>query len=993
MGRCSAIPLVRIGLLLFACVAASPATAHAQASIAGMVTDTSGAVLPGVAVEASSPALIERVRVGLTDGGGRYRIEELRPGTYTVTFTLPGFVTIRREAIPLTGTAVSTVNAQMRVGGLEETITVTGELPMVDVQSTVRQEVLDRAVLDALPSGRAAGRLAALMPNVTSTVQDVGGVTGDGSSRGDLIARGVGDSRILIAGLVTQTGTGTSHGVYNVEAYQEVAVDTGAVSAEYYTGGVRMNFIPRDGGNTFAGSFLGAFANDSMASNNFTQELKDAGLGTPNTVKQLVDINPSFGGPIRKDRLWFHAAARYSRAFNYASVFFNKNAGNPNVWTYEPDLDREPAATENTIKNLDVRLTWQATAKNKLAFTFDPSGVCDCPRRLRATDSPEATVGQYDHDSRTFGRVEWTSPVNQRVLLEANFVAIYSDAARARINPYFAPSPVPLIQVQEQSSGMNYRGTASAPRSVNAPLQGRAVMSYISGAHSFKVGFNGGTIDQRRETFSPDSPMQFRFRNGVPNRITLNATPFTAIAEGLEYGLFAQDRWTINRWTLSAGLRYDYLSMTFPEQTVGPGAFTPNRNIVFPEIKGVRWHDLEPRTGLALDLFGDGRTSLKVSLNKYLAGEGSGGSFGIGMAPASQMVTSTTRSWADADGDYVPDCDLALPARNGECGALANLDFGSVLSVLEFDKDLLEGWGKRLHNWQFSGGVQHALLPRASVAVDYWRTWYGNFVAIDHRGYGPADFDTFSITAPRDPRLPGGGGYVISGLYDVKPDAFGRPAAGFATRAANFGKQSEVWNGVDFSLKARPGAGILVQGGTSTQKRSTNNCEIVAQVAAEAPPERGGTLPAYNPSQLFCDVPGKFLTQLKLIGSYTVPRIDVEVAASLQNLPGPALAAVYTASNAQVQASLGRSLSGGASSVDVNLIEPRSMYGDRFSQLDLRVAKIVRLGTTRVTAGLDVYNVFNSSAVLEVNSAFDSWQQPLSILTARFAKVVLQVNF
>jgi hypothetical protein len=993
MGRCSAIPFARIGLLLFACVAASPASAYAQASIAGLVTDTSGAVLPGVAVEASSPALIERVRVGVTDGGGRYRIEELRPGAYTVTFTLPGFVTIRREAISLTGTAVSTVNVQMRVGGLEETVTVSGELPMVDVQSTVRQQVLDREVLDALPSGRAAGRLAALMPNVTSTVQDVGGVTGDGSSRGDLIARGVGDSRILIAGLVTQTGPGTSHGVYNVEAYQEVAVDTGAVSAEYYTGGVRMNFIPRDGGNAFAGTFLGAFADDSMASSNFTQQLKDAGLRSPNTVKQLLDINPSFGGPLRRDRLWFHTAARYSRAFNYAPVLFNRNAGNPNVWTYEPDLSREPAATENTIKNLNARLTWQVTPKHKVAFTADPSSVCDCPRRLLANDSPEAVVAQYDHDSRSFARVEWTAPVNERVLLEANFVAIYSDAARARINPYFAPSAVPLIQVQEQSTGLNYRGTGDAPRSINAPLQGRAVMSYISGAHAFKVGFNGGTINQRRETFSPDSPMEFRFRNGVPNRITLNATPFTAIARGIEYGLFAQDRWTVSRWTLSAGLRYDRLSMTFPEQTIGPGAFTPNRNIVFPETSGVRWNDLQPRTGVALDVFGDGRTSLKVSLNKYLAGEGSGGSFGIGMAPASQMVTSTTRSWADADGDYVPDCDLALPARNGECGAMANQDFGSVLSVLQFDRDLLEGWSKRLHNWQFSGGVQHAILPRASVAVDYWRTWYGNFVAIDHRGYGPQDFDTFSITAPTDPRLPGGGGYAISGLYDVKPGAFGRPAAGFATRAANFGEQSEVWNGVDVSFKARPGTGILVQGGTSTQKRSTNNCEIVAQVAAAAPPERGGTLPAYNPSQLFCDVAGTFLTQLKLIGAYTVPRIDVEVAASLQNLAGPPVTAVYTASNAQVQASLGRSLAGGASSVDVDLIEPRSLYGDRINQLDLRVAKIIRFGTTRLTAGLDVYNVLNSSAVLELNDAFDSWQQPLSILTARFAKVVLQLNF
>ena len=233
---------VRAAFVVFASLVLLPFTASAQqASITGVVRDASGALLPGVTVEATSPALIEGVRSAVTDGTGRFRIEALRPGDYVITFTLAGFASVRRDGIQLTGTSVTTVNADMRVGALEETITVSGEAPTVDVQSTVRERVFDREVLEVLPSSRAPAQMAALTPNVTAVTHDVGGAMGDGSSRGAISARGVDDSRILVGGLLTQTGSGTSHGIYNMEAYQEVVVDTGAVSAEHYTGGVRIN--------------------------------------------------------------------------------------------------------------------------------------------------------------------------------------------------------------------------------------------------------------------------------------------------------------------------------------------------------------------------------------------------------------------------------------------------------------------------------------------------------------------------------------------------------------------------------------------------------------------------------------------------------------------------------------------------------------------------------------------------------------------------------
>jgi hypothetical protein len=976
-------------------LAALPSLVFGQASIAGVVRDTSGALLPGVTVETASPALIEKVRSSITDGGGQYRIENLRPGMYAVTFTLPGFSTVHREGVQLTGTFVATVNAELRVGALEETVTVTGETPTVDVQSTVRQRVLDQALLEVLPSNRTPGFAAALLPGLTRATHDVGGVSGENSGAGDITARGVTQSRLLMGGIPNLTSPGAPHKAYNLAAFQEVVVDSGGVGAEDREGGVRINVIPKDGGNTFSSYFLGAFANSAMQSSNFRQELKDRGLSTPDSLKQVTDVNPAFGGPLKQDTVWFHVTARHTRAWSYIPLFFNKNAGDPNAWTYEPDLTRGPVSTEGTIRAFNGRLTWQASQKHKLGFSYDVSDVCDCPRGLSAILAPEAGMGSYQSYKPPLSQFwgDWTVPFSNRVLYESTVYTQRAAFQRAEENVYFNPGPVPMIAVLEQSTGMTYRGTATVNDLFASTFYVRAAVSYITGAHALKVGFLGGIAQSDQVVRNVDAPMQFRFNNGVPNQVTIFARPHRNEADmNADHGLFVQDRWTVSRFTLTAGLRYDYFHLSFPEQSVGPTVFTPNRNLVFPKTEGARFHDISPRTGLAVDLFGNGKTALKVSSGKYPYGEHVAGTVFSNAAPLNLLVTDTSRSWNDANRNFAPDCDLVNAAANGECGPFANASFGLTRSGLALDPDVLSGWGKRGYNWQFALGVQHEIVPRVSLSADYWRTWYGNHLVTVNRSYTAADFDRFSITAPRDPRLPGGGGYVIDGLYDVKPSAFGRVNDGFVTVSDNFGKQTEHWNGIDFTLNARLRSGVLLQGGTSTQRQSTNNCDVVTH-AGGVPPARGSGFPAYNPSQLYCNVPGTFLTQLKLLGSYTVPRIDVQMSASLQNLPGPEMAANFVASNAGVAPSLGRNLAGGVSNITVNLIEPRSMYGDRLNQLDLRLGKIFRFGRARVTTTVDIYNALNSAAVLTMSNAFATWQRPQSILTARFAKVGVQFNF
>jgi hypothetical protein len=256
------------------------------------------------------------------------------------------------------------------------------------------------------------------------------------------------------------------------------------------------------------------------------------------------------------------------------------------------------------------------------------------------------------------------------------------------------------------------------------------------------------------------------------------------------------------------------------------------------------------------------------------------------------------------------------------------------------------------------------------------------------------DFTAFSITAPVDSRLPNGGGYTLAGLYNVVPAKFGQ-VLNYNTLSDKYGKQTEHWNGVDITMNARLNGGAFVSGGVSTGKRTADNCEIVAKL-----PEM--LLSAQNlgtannnvwlPGQ-WCHQEEPFLTQVKGFGSYLVPKVGVQVAATFQSIPGPLIAANFNAPNAAVAPSLGRPLSGSAANVSVNLVEPGSMYGERLNQLDLRFGKQLKFGRTKSVVSLDLYNALNSDTVLTLNNNFAAWQRPSTIIQSRFAKIAMQLDF
>jgi hypothetical protein len=1020
--------------VVFAALVVAPAMAFAQASITGVVRDTSGAVLPGVTVEASSPALIEKVRTATTDGSGQYRITELRPGAYAVTFTLAGFNTVKRDGITLTGAFTASVDAEMRVGALEETITVTGEAPIVDVQSVTRQRVIDAEAITRFPTGRNMFELGILIPGVSMVSQggtlanhNVGGAVGPETRALGAHGGRTEDQRFMMNGvsLSSMIGGGWGGGaIPNATGLQEMVFDTASVSAELPTGGVRINFIAREGGNQFHGSMFGSFADDSFQGNNIGSDLlaRNPALANPGFINKNWDFNPGFGGPLKRDKVWFYLSGRHQGAYLFApGMFYNANANNPARWDYVADTSR-PASIEKTWLDAQGRFSWQVSPKNKIGATYTQQSFCACHDAITATVAPEAANDRRFPTQRVV-LMDWTSPVTNKLLIEASGIHRVERWGNMHLQTKGLDLDPQMIGVVEQGGaipGLRYRGAVETTartlgtynNSWNENFHWRFHVSYITGSHALKVGTNDAYAYHENTTYVPN-PISYRFNNGVPNEIVLRALPHTVKNHvDQDFGLFAQDKWTINRLTLSGGIRYDHHANHFPEQTLEPTFATPTRNITFPAQDNLSWHDITPKSQAAYDLFGNGKTALKVSLNKYLAGLGTtnanaGYPVSIGNNPINVLNTVVRRNWTDGNRNFVADCNLLsrfeqnnLASGGDFCSAFDDSTFGLATPNTRFDPNLMTGWGKRAFNWEFSAGVQHEILPRTSLDVSYFRRWYGNFLIQDNLAVAANEYNQFSVVAPSSSLLPDGGGYTVPGFVNLNPSAFGRAANNLWTLADNYGKQIEHWNGVDIGVNSRLTNGVLVQGGMNIGRTSTDNCDILDDVPEGATVSTAGTVSPSLTNFPFCHVDTRWLTSMKGAASYAIPKIDVSVSATYQNIPGPELQANYAALNAAIQPSLGRPLSGGAQNATVNLIAPGTEYGSWLNQVDLRVAKIVRFGSTRTTINFDLYNALNANTILTYNNTFGvgatgavTWLQPTQILQARFFKISGQFDW
>ena len=1033
---------VRASVVL-ACLAL-PSLAHAQASLAGTVHDASGAILPGVTVEITSPALIEKVRSAVTDGSGQYRITELRPGTYAMTFTLPGFVVVRREGVAVSGIATITIDAEMRVGGVQETITVTGETPIVDVQSTRRQAVLDNETVNTVPASRGYGNLLMAVPGVqvnllnSATDPTMQFFTSNGGRSNE--------GRVQIDGMNVGSafnGGGASSFAYDTANVDEIQITVSGGLGEADIGGPALNIIPRTGGNEFRGTVFTSNAGEWSQGSNLDDRLRAAGITENPALIKSWDTSFSMGGPILRDRLWFFGTARtFGNHTDNAGLYGNLFVGDASKWVWEKDLETK-SRSANDKKVGAIRLTGQLTPRNKLGFYYDYQKNCGGSTltkdaegcRQRGDDwvglgnffgitSPES--GTMWDDREVIIQTTYSSTVTSRLLLEAGYSTFISRWGGQ--DPGGALTS--FIPVTEQSgiygrTNWTYRGLDGRFGNEQMPNVWRGSVSYVTGAHAMKFGTQGAYHIHHDYGFTGTNQLAYRFNsqcalepgasgpcnsdNGiitpVPNQFTMRIGPRHTSNRTTFHAFYAQDQWTMKRVTVQGALRYEWAKSWAPEGE--NGIYEASRfnavPIMFPRTESVRgYQDISPRVGVAYDVFGTGKTALKVNLGHYLASANNEGNFTINN-PVSQLQLSTNRAWTDANGNFTPDCDLMNPvqqelrASGGDfCGVWSNASFGDRNNLTTVNPDVLEGWGVRPWDWKFGVSVQQELLPRLSAEVSYNRRWFGNFFYTDNLALGPQDYDQVTITAPQHPDLPDGGGYPVTFLV-VKPENFNQ-TRNFYTFASDYGEDTRYWHGVDVTLNARTTWGLNLQGGTTTGRGVRNNCEITARL-----PETLGTSRVDA-----CDVTERWLTSFRGLANYRVPRVDVLMSAIVRSQPattpanavamnGTSLSANYVVPNAVIQQQLGRPLAGGAQNVTVNLLNPGQLYQDRLNAVDMRFAKTFRFGARRADVGIDLYNLFNANTATAYDNGFgtdgSTWLRPTTVLNPRFLRFNLTFDF
>ena len=1018
-----------------------PATAFAQASIVGTVRDASGAVLPGATVEASSPALIEKTRSVTSNGAGQYSIEDLRPGTYTVTFSLSGFTTVKREGIQLSGSFVATVNGDLKVGGVAETITVSGEAPVVDVTSTRNQTIISGQTVGDIPSSRNYSSFTHLVPAINVQQNDFEGSNPALYSVFQIHGGRRNEGQVLVDGMNGgYQGMGVSGYVPEVGNSQEVVFTLSGGLGEATTGGPQMNIVGKQGGNKFTGGVFISGTGSAFQGTNLTADVIAQGLTATNSLKKLWEINPSVGGPIIKDKLWFFGTYRYQTSRqNVASMWVNKNAGDATKWTY--DLDKtQQAVADGTWKQSNVRLTWQASPRNK--FNVWNSLQYSCVNCVQGGDgtglgfgasisTPEGTMTNENHPSM-LTQISWQSPYTNRLLFEAN----------AQLGPYFwwgsrqrdafDQTLIPVTDTAGAVPNINYRGANwTGHTGTTNIVQGSA--SYITGSHSAKVGFRyHHNMSTFPKNYYNDSQLRYTFAAGVPTNVTVFADQASdQEQQQTMIAFYGQDRWTVGRLSLQGGLRFEHLGDYFPEQSMGPNRFLPTK-VVFPATDGpLNQKDLMPRFGASYDVFGNGKTAAKFFLGKYVTTFNTVDEW-ASYSPAGLghfVSTDDRRGWTDGNSNFVVDCDLLNPAPNGECGP-GNVNFGKKVDPLTVDPAFVDGWNTREYSWDLSAGLTQEIAPRVSLEVSYIRRSWGNLPAQINRAWAPSDFDTFVFNVPQDSRLPGGGGYPLT-FRDVKPTKLVngqlvptlQQVDNFLTFADNVGGAFNKFNGVDVTVNARL-RDVTLQGGTSSGNVVEDSCGVV-----QNHPEyyifgpwggTGGFLDTFLGGlgqwpQQFCHRESGWQTNLKGLASYTIPKIDVLLSGTFRSLPYPgnefpsvqsqSLGGLATGLFFGIpgvdSTNLGRPLASGIPVEFLQIVEPGKLYGDRLNAVDLRFGKILRYGNGRAQVNLDVYNLFNSNTteVFQRNYTAPStpprstYLDPLSIMSARFFKISAQIDF
>jgi hypothetical protein len=833
---------------------------------------------------------------------------------------------------------------------------------------------------------------------------------------------------------MNNTGGGYNH-TYSLNAgtTQEMTITTSGSTAEARTSGVVVNNVAKEGGNRISANFYGEFSGSGLQSDNLSSDLRAAGLTGVNHIKSIWEVNPTIGGPLIKDKLWFYGGYRGLLNTHYLANSYNTlDPGNPQYCSkpagclYQgklvPDsrnLAQQDYAGDTFNHSGTLNLTWQVDAKNKANFYWHMTR-----RNLLydsyVTQTPEASQYLYSNPDY-IAQVSWTNPLTNKFLLEAGGTMAnetwwsiqrgYGDNQPVTygINEgqdilHVTNAPPEWIGKYEASNATTYGANITNTRAFSHQYNFRFAANYVTGTHAIKVGMQD-MFGTRQFTYGMNNSQYWVFNQGAPFLVYQYAYPLADL-EHLKaaLGIYAQDRWSVGHLTLNYGLRFDYHNAYVPAQNAPAIPWVAAQS--YPAVNDApNWKDLDPRVGASYDVGGKGKTVVRGNWGRYVASEST--ATATANNPINTRVLNAFRTWTDANGNFVPDCNLAIPTANGECGGLS-APLGQTNATTHWDPSVLSGFGVRPSDIELLLGVQQKLTERAVLDVQWTRHSFGNLFATQYLATPASAYDSYCVTVPVDSRLPGGGGNQICGFTDLKPAYFGITPNNFVTSANKLGNVTDLYTGADVNLNMRFNGGGSGSVGVSTGRERVDYCSVASLAAmgsntnssagkiqlgggAGSVGSSSATSTAGYPSSLYCAITPPYQPDWKGLISYPLPWWGLRASATWQNRIGPQILASETASNSTNN--LGRPFS--APTANVNLIAPGTVYGDRINQVDLRLSKSLKFGRTRAQLTASAYNLLNASAALAYNSSYTSglWRQPTIVMEGRLFKFGFQLDY
>src|SRR6266511_2436212 len=951
-------------VLVFLTAIAAPAWAQQTGTLLGVVHDAQGAVLPGTSVTVSSPSLIGGTQSTVSGSTGNYQFTALPPGEYTVTYELSGFTPLKREGVVVQVARTTRLDVELSVGTLQESVTVTGQSPVVDTSSTITQTNITKDIYEAIPTGRNPWVMAGLVPGVITGRLDVGGT--EGMQQYNLEAFGSADSQksFSIDGLKTNWGGGSGGATmqyYGFEMYEEYNFQVASGTAESDVSGVYMNMVTKSGGNRFNSDHNFYFMNDALQGSNINDTLRTrlgllpesqcagAAPGTRgcetgaagNPIDISYDWSSTFGGPIKRDKAWFFGALRWWRLDQ-----FQIGAINP---------DGSQGIDDNRIRNFMGKGTWQVRQNTRASLMFNRNLKDRFHRREVDFSEDKATVLQDQpaqnyvaqvnqvfgrstlFDAR-FGRMWGVFPTRYQKEVTPSDIAIRDTVRNTQINA-----------ATEQSLNPNHRYQANA-------TVGHFTDRLWAGSHDLKGGVQLSWEKMQYDRIR-NGDLYLELNDGVASRAQLSNTPITSDHRLETWAVFGQDRWIIGRATINYGVRIDGVKSYLPAQTSPPGTWVGARDFPKTDVFDFTFN-AAPRVGLSYDLLGNGRTAVKAYYGRFY------NQFGSEIAEA---VNQNARinfpvPWNDTNNN--------LRLDPGELNLANFIGFSSVFPRMDAD-------ATRPYSDEMNIGVDHQLLANFAVSASYHRRQHRN-------GWGivdlarPANAYTPVTRTYTDPQR---GSQSIT-VYNLDPTLVNRRDRVIT----NLDFLESNYNGLSLSFNKRMSNKWQLLGGVTWQKHQcfyhtgtfTNPGSNPGTTTTLMDFNEPNVLLNRDDSSVFIDLPWSF----NFSGSYQLP-YDVTLSGKYVARAGdPLLRAV--------------AVTGLSQGTEIVWVQPRGV--DRTETvtkfLDVRFAKQLRFGSRRLEGTLDVFNLLNANHVLDQTVAIGSTLgRPSRTMTPRIIRFGITTRF